>query len=102
MFILTEFLLMLPFDEILDISANGHLHFSDIFLHLNKGNGSPLTNVRNGSEHIDCTPPDYIMPGSIDRPLLPLHIASNTNPTTLNNTKDKLACLKVKILQLLS
>ena len=22
---------------------------------------------------IDCTPPDYIMPGSKERPLLPLH-----------------------------
>lgn len=24
-------------------------------------------------ESVDCTPPDYIMPGSVDRPLLPLH-----------------------------
>ena len=51
-----------------------------------------MTNVRNGSEHIDCTPPDYILPGSTERPLLPLHIATNANKETL---KDKLACLKV-------
>ena len=59
-----------------------------------QGNGgsSPLTNVRNGSEHIDCTPPDYILPGSTERPLLPLHIATNANKESL---KDKLACLKV-------
>ena len=24
-------------------------------------------------ETLDCTPPDYIMPGSKERPLLPLH-----------------------------
>ena len=27
------------------------------------GNGSPLSNLRNSSEHIDCTPPDFILPG---------------------------------------
>lgn len=28
---------------------------------------------RGKSDSIDCTPPDYIMPGAKDRPLLPLH-----------------------------
>lgn len=50
--------------------------------------GSPL----NVSErHIDCTPMDFIMPGSSERPLLPLHLASSKS----NDQKDKLACLKV-------
>ena len=55
------------------------------------GNGSPLSNLRNASEHIDCTPPDFILPGSHDRPLLPLHLGTLAS----NNIKDKMACLKV-------
>ncbi len=54
-------------------------------------NGSPLSNIRNSGEHIDCTPPDFILPGSQDRPILPLHIATNL----ANKDKDKMACLKV-------
>merc|ERR1719259_859011 len=30
-------------------------------------------------ESLDCTPPDYILPGSKDRPLLPLHPACTEN-----------------------
>lgn len=59
----------------------------------NGSGGSPLSNLRNSGEHIDCTPPDYILPGSNDRPLLPLHIANLT--TSPLASKDKLACLKV-------
>ncbi|XP_076435159.1 clustered mitochondria protein homolog [Babylonia areolata] len=35
--------------------------------------GDILEKKRGKPEAIDCTPPDYIMPGSKDRPLLPLH-----------------------------
>ena len=51
--------------------------------------GSP--SLGGNPNHIDCTPPDFIMPGSSDRPLLPLHLA-NANSA---NLKDKMACLKV-------
>lgn len=30
-------------------------------------------------ENIDCTPPDYIMPGCKDRPLLPVMVISKEN-----------------------
>ena len=54
--------------------------------------GSPsIGNLNRAGEHIDCTPPDFIMPGSSDRPLLPLHLA-NANSA---NAKDKMTCLKV-------
>ncbi|KAL8614005.1 hypothetical protein ACOMHN_023240 [Nucella lapillus] len=35
--------------------------------------GDILEKKRGKPETIDCTPPEYIMPGSKDRPLLPLH-----------------------------
>lgn len=42
------------------------------------------------SDSVDCTPPEFIMPGSKDRPLLPLHPSiadlkvSGGNINTLN------------------
>jgi len=66
---------------------------NDIERKKSSGDKSPLSNVRNSGEHIDCTPPDYIVPGSTERPLLPLHISTNVNKD--NSNKDKLACLKV-------
>lgn len=59
---------------------------NDLKANAKNGNGSPL----NSREHIDCTPPEYIMPGSTDRPILPLHLSSN-----IQSNKDKLACIKV-------
>ncbi|OWR43803.1 putative eukaryotic translation initiation factor 3 subunit [Danaus plexippus plexippus] len=35
--------------------------------------GDILEKKKSRPESVDCTPPDYIMPGSVDRPLLPLH-----------------------------
>lgn len=32
-----------------------------------------LEKKKSRPESVDCTPPDYIMPGSTERPLLPLH-----------------------------
>lgn len=32
-----------------------------------------LEKKRGKLDSVDCTPPDYIMPGAKDRPLLPLH-----------------------------
>ena len=32
----------------------------------------------NKPDSIDCTPPDYILPGSTQRPLLPLHPGTDT------------------------
>lgn len=32
-----------------------------------------LEKKKTRPESVDCTPPDYIMPGSKERPLLPLH-----------------------------
>ena len=55
-------------------------------------NGSPLSSLRNSGEHIDCTPPDFILPGSQERPILPLHLMQNAANIKDNN---KLACLKV-------
>ncbi len=53
------------------------------------GNGNS-----RGADHIDCTPPDFIMPSSEDRPpLMPLHLANNSADNAKEN--NKLACLKV-------
>lgn len=41
------------------------------FLHTITG-GDLLEKKKSRPESVDCTPPDYIMPGSKDRPLLPL------------------------------
>ncbi|XP_063536428.1 clustered mitochondria protein homolog isoform X1 [Cydia strobilella] len=35
--------------------------------------GDILEKKKSRPESVDCTPPDYIMPGSTERPLLPLH-----------------------------
>ncbi|XP_028163527.1 clustered mitochondria protein homolog isoform X1 [Ostrinia furnacalis] len=35
--------------------------------------GDILEKKKSRPESVDCTPPDYIMPGSAERPLLPLH-----------------------------
>ncbi|CAG9786744.1 unnamed protein product [Diatraea saccharalis] len=35
--------------------------------------GDILEKKKSRPESVDCTPPDYIMPGSVERPLLPLH-----------------------------
>ncbi|KAL4715894.1 hypothetical protein ACJJTC_013194, partial [Scirpophaga incertulas] len=35
--------------------------------------GDILEKKKTRPESVDCTPPDYIMPGSTERPLLPLH-----------------------------
>lgn len=43
-------------------------------------------------DSIDCTPPDYILPSSTERPLLPLHMA---NLPVSARDQNKLACLKV-------
>ncbi|GBP23247.1 Clustered mitochondria protein homolog [Eumeta japonica] len=50
--------------------------------------GDILEKKKSRPESVDCTPPDYIMPGSTERPLLPLHPGL---------TKDNKApqCLKV-------
>lgn len=41
---------------------------------LNEKRMIPLTEKKKSRpESVDCTPPDYIMPGSAERPLLPLH-----------------------------
>lgn len=50
--------------------------------------GDILEKKKSRPESVDCTPPDYIMPGSTERPLMPLH---------LGLTKENKApqCLKV-------
>ena len=40
---------------------------------------------RNKPDSLDCTPPEYIMPGNKDRPLLPLH--PNVKELKVDNTK---------------
>ncbi|CAB3261476.1 unnamed protein product [Arctia plantaginis] len=35
--------------------------------------GDILEKKKSRPESVDCTPPDHIMPGSVERPLLPLH-----------------------------
>ena len=57
-------------------------------------NGSPLSSLRNSGEHIDCTPPDFILPGSQERPILPLHLMQNA-ANIKDNSASKMACLKV-------
>lgn len=37
------------------------------------GDGNAGRKAKAGEGSIDCTPPDYIMPKSKERPLLPLH-----------------------------
>ena len=43
---------------------------------------------KSKSDSIDCTPPDYLLPNSSDRPLLPLHPGSR-------DSSAKISCLKV-------
>ena len=51
-------------------------------------------------ETLDCTPPDYIMPGSKERPLLPLHPVDKdmkvTNVFLLLRKCLSLSCQQVK------
>ena len=49
------------------------------------------SNSKNPHDAIDCTPPDYILPSSTDRPQLPLH------PNFAREMSNKLQCLKVKL-----
>ena len=37
------------------------------------GDGGDRRRAKAGEGSVDCTPPDYIMPKSSSRPLLPLH-----------------------------
>ncbi|CAK1551094.1 unnamed protein product [Leptosia nina] len=50
--------------------------------------GDILEKKKSRPESVDCTPPDYIMPGSTERPLLPLHPG-------LNKENKAPQCLKV-------
>lgn len=45
-------------------------------------------NSKNPHDAIDCTPPDFILPASSDRPLVSLH-------PNLGRESNKLQCLKV-------
>ena len=47
------------------------------------------SNSKNPHDAIDCTPPDYILPSSTERPQLPLH------PNFAREMSNKLQCLKV-------
>lgn len=50
-------------------------------------------------ETLDCTPPDYIMPGSKERPLLPLHPVDKDMKVT-NIFLLSLKCLKKNVQKL--
>ena len=52
-----------------------------------EGNGSNNKKKAPKSDSIDCTPPDYLLPSSADRPLPPLHPGSKDS--------SKISCLKV-------
>jgi protein TIF31 len=50
--------------------------------------GDIMEKKRSRPESVDCTPPEFILPGAKDAPLLPLHPATREQPPKLN-------CLKV-------
>merc|ERR1712106_657161 len=50
--------------------------------------GDIMEKKRSRPESVDCTPPEFILPGAKDAPLLPLHPATREQPAKLN-------CLKV-------
>lgn len=64
-------------------SYNGIDCSSLTFLHAIT-DGDLLEKKKLRPDSVDCTPPDYIMPGSKDRPLLPLQPISNLFNTSLS------------------
>jgi len=54
----------------------------------NVSSGDIMEKKRPRPESVDCTPPEFILPGAKEAPLLPLHPATKEQPAKLN-------CLKV-------